>query len=152
MTLVASKLSHTYPTKQIFIVFKYSVCSSSDCIYHRYKRERNQYICKCDSGLKTCYWFYFHHAERHWKLQQQVGFSLPPEQMEHTAHQKMSAMKWGLVWIICRRSCSILRRYLEMELIWEVFLDVGNHIDCLNIYYGLYIMDKTLFGFFVFFF
>lgn len=150
ITLVPSKLSHTYPKKQIFIVFKYSVCGSSDCINHRYKRERNQYICKYDSGLKSCSWFYCYHAKRRCKLQQthflRVGFPLPPE---HAAHQKMSAMKQGLVLIIYRRSCSILRRCLEMKLVWEVFLEVGNRVDCLNIYYGLHITGETYFGFWI---
>lgn len=84
--LVTSKLSHTYLKKQIFIVFKYSVCGSSDCINHCYKRERNQYICKCDSGLKSYSWFYCYHAKRHCKLQQThflwVVFPLPLEQVE----------------------------------------------------------------------
>lgn len=145
--LVTSKLSHTYPKKQIFIVFKYSVCGSSDCINHCYKRERNQYICKWDSGLKSYSWFYCYHAKRRCKLQRTyflwVVFPLPLNKWSNVACQKMGAMKWGLALTIYRRSCSMLR-CLEVELIWEAFLDFGNCIDCLNIYYGLHIMGETL--------
>lgn len=150
ITLVASKLSHTYPKKQIFVVFKYSACGSSDCVNHHYKRERNQYICKCDSGLKIYFGFYCCHAKRHCKLQQShflwVGFPLPPEQV---ALQERRAGKWGLLLIISRRSCSTLRRCLEMKPVREVFLDFGNRIDRLNIYYGLHSMGKTYLGFWI---
>lgn len=96
--------------------------------------------------------FFCHYAKRYCKLQQPyyllVGLALSLGEVALVTCQKIDTRRGGLVLIIYRRSCSTLKRWLEKKF-ESIFLNAGNRVDCLKIYYGLHIKGKTYFGFWI---